>query len=266
MILKIFQHAVVPLCIAAVVQVSTLADQCYGWQGSQTNSPKSFVGSYLLQPTQRLHVGRSSLAVKANADGENIDAVKNIKPVEKYKNAATAFLSNFIQKDNANGVRTTPASKIDNPLAMIDWDAPKISSSTSIEKLAAALDYELTEKEWFVTGQANPSYFSDDFEFQDPDVQLSGIREYCEGVNRLFNQQTSRAEIISTVVNTTASSAIGRPVITCTWRLSGGVDVGPGITIKPYIIYTDFIVDPDTRLITNQEDRFSIPSWDILLR
>ena len=180
-------------------------------------------------------------------------------PVEEYKNAATKVLSNFMEKES-------PTSEaVSNPIDSIDFDAPKFPK-VDLDTLAQVLDYELYNKEWFVTGNVNPIYFSDDFEFQDPDVQLTGLREYCEGVNKLFNQQTSRAEIISTVVNTTASTEVGRPVITCTWRLSGGVDVGPGITIKPYIVYTDFTIDPETMLITNQEDRFSVPSWDILLR
>jgi hypothetical protein len=177
--------------------------------------------------------------------------------VEEYKNAATKFLSNFMQKDSM----VTAA----DPLADIDFNAPKIPATTSLETLVAALDYELIEKEWFVTGNVNPCYFSEDFEFQDPDVQLKGIQEYALGVRKLFDQTTSRAQIISTEINTSASTSEA-PVITCTWRLSGAVNIAYGLTIKPYIVYTDFTIDPKTSLITLQEDRFSLPPWDILLR
>ena len=177
--------------------------------------------------------------------------------VEEYKNAATKILSNFMQKDSM----VTAA----DPLADIDFDAPKIPATTSLETLVAALDYELIEKEWFVTGNVNPCYFSEDFEFQDPDVQLKGIKEYALGVRKLFDQMTSRAQIISTEINTSASTPEA-PVITCTWRLSGVVNIAYGLTIKPYIVYTDFTIDPKTSLITLQEDRFSLPPWDILLR
>jgi hypothetical protein len=180
--------------------------------------------------------------------------------VEEYRNMATNILSNFMQKD-----KMTKENEDTNPISKIDFEAPKISSSTSLETLAAALDYELSEREWFVTGNVNPSYFSDDFKFQDPDVKVDGIEEYSKGVYKLFDQDTSRAEIISTVVNEEASTP-DRPVITCTWRLSGGVSIGPGLTIKPYIVYTDFAVDPETSLIVFQEDRFDLPGWDILLR
>lgn len=85
--------------------------------------------------------------------------------------------------------------------------------------------------------------------------------DYARGVYKLFDQETSRAEIISTDVNTTVPNTI-----TVTWRLSGRVKVGPGLTIKPYICYTDFTVDTNgSGLIVFQEDRFDIPGWDIIL-
>jgi len=92
--------------------------------------------------------------------------------VEEYKNAATSFLSNFMQRDKMDG--ETPV----DPLGNIDFDAPKIGEK-NLNTLASMLDAELYEKEWFVTGQVNPSFFADDFEFQDPDVKLSGIEGAC---------------------------------------------------------------------------------------
>ncbi|KAL9183186.1 hypothetical protein ACHAXT_004973 [Thalassiosira profunda] len=173
--------------------------------------------------------------------------------VDEYRNPATALLSNFMQKDGDG------ATAVD-PLADIDFDAPKVDK-LPLETLATALDAELYEKEWFVTGNVNPIYFSDEFRFQDPDVKLTGIEEYARGVTKIFDQDASRAEIISSVVNATVPDTI-----TVTWRLSGRVNIGPkGLPIKPYICYTDFTVDPDTGLIVFQEDRFAVPGWDILL-
>lgn len=196
----------------------------------------------------------SRLILRAKEDqGE---AVKKSEGVEEYRNAVTKVLSNFMQKESMETIADL--------LAEIDFNAPKIPATTSLKTLAAALDCELIEKQWFVTGNVNPIYFSDDFEFQDPDVQLKGIEEYARGVNKLFDQSTSEAQIISTVVN--ESSTPEKPILTVTWRLSGGVNIGFGLTIKPYIVYTDFVVDPKTSLIVFQEDRFDSPPWDILLR
>lgn len=171
-----------------------------------------------------------------------------VSPVEEYRNVVTKVLGNFMTN--------TSAVKQGDALASINFDARKLPKMP-IEVLAAKLDRELYEKEWFVTGNVNPSYFSDDFEFQDPDVKLSGIEDYARGVYKLFDQDISRAEIISTQV-------VSPNTITVTWRLSGKVNVGPGLTIKPYICYSDLTVD-DNGLICFQEDRFDIPGWDILL-
>eukprot|EP00980_Cylindrotheca_fusiformis_P010819 scaffold2447_cov110-Cylindrotheca_fusiformis.AAC.1 len=151
----------------------------------------------------------------------------------------------------------SPSAK--NPIDLIDFNAEKFQK-VDLDTLAGILDYELYNKEWFVTGNVNPVYFSDSFEFQDPDVKLSGIEDYARGVYKLFDQETSRAEIISTVRNDTVPNTI-----TCTWRLSGKVNIGPGLSIKPYICYTDFTIDENDGLIILQEDRFSIPGYDILL-
>ncbi|KAL7538028.1 hypothetical protein ACHAXR_008230, partial [Thalassiosira sp. AJA248-18] len=196
--------------------------------------------------------GRGVVAIAATENGNNDGKMSD---VDEYRNAPTAFLSNFMQSNNNDG-----GEEPIDPLADIDFNAPK-SPKVPLETLAAILDAELYQKEWFVTGKVNPIYFDDKFQFQDPDVKLTGIEEYARGVLKLFDQETSRAEIISSVVNTTVANTI-----TITWRLSGRVNIGPkGLPIKPYICYTDFTVDESTGLVTFQEDRFDIPGWDILL-
>ena len=178
-----------------------------------------------------------------------------------YKNLPTKILSNFMSKSEEGDDGTMMVGAKPNAIDAIDFDAPKFSTKVDLATLAALLDYELTNKEWFVTGKVNPIYFSDEFEFQDPDVQLSGIEDYARGVYKLFDQGCSRAEIISCKVN----PDLGPNIITVTWRLSGKVSIGPGLTIKPYICYSDFTVDEESGLIVRQEDRFDIPQWDILL-
>lgn len=183
------------------------------------------------------------------ADLHGLKARKEDGDME-YRNAATNLLSNFMQKEN----------KDDDPLSRIDFSATKLKKKWSLEELAQVLDAELYEREWFVTGNVNPIYFSDKFVFQDPDVRLEGIEAYARGVNKLFDQETSRAEIISTKVNPDVPNTI-----TCTWRLSGKANIGPGLNIKPYLVFTDLKIDPESGLIVFQEDRFNLPQWDILL-
>jgi hypothetical protein len=196
----------------------------------------------------RIH--RSALISSRNVD---LTILHERRKSQEYRNAATQVLSNFMEKGES-------ASDDVDPIDRIDFNAPKLSSKLDLKTLAVALDAELYEKEWFVTGNVNPIYFADSFRFEDPDVKLDGIEDYARGVYKLFDQNTARAEIIATEVSEKTPNTV-----TCTWRLSGRVKIGPGLTIKPYIVYTDFTVDPNSGLITLQEDRFSIPQWDILL-
>jgi hypothetical protein len=195
----------------------------------------------------------------------------------EYKNAATSILSNFMSdegKKKSSSEQKEDATETNPILSKINFNEPKFNQKISLETLAQILDYELYNKEWFVTGNVNPIYFSNDFEFQDPDVKLKGIEEYAKGVNRLFNQETARAEIISVEVadddSDDSDDSDDRSKITITWRLSGKVNIGPGLVLKPYICFTDYIIDTssdssENGLIIFQEDRFDIPQWDILL-
>jgi hypothetical protein len=81
----------------------------------------------------------------------------------------TKVVSNFITKE-----------KISNNLDTIDWDKPKIKK-IPLDSLAKKLEIDLTKREWFVNGNVEPSYFSEDFEFQDPNVKTKGIKDYAIG-------------------------------------------------------------------------------------
>ena len=77
-----------------------------------------------------------------------------------------------------------------DPLADIDFNAAK-ARKMSLNKLASTLDKELYEKEWFVTGRVNPVYFDDGFQFQDPDVKLTGVEGMRTSVYVLLIVQTT---------------------------------------------------------------------------
>ena len=158
---------------------------------------------------------------------------------EDYVNPVTEFLGRFIPKQA--------------PVVLgVDWDKSK--TPLPLGELAQALDRGLREREWFVTGRVLPELFADDFKFEDPDVSLTGIQNYAEGVARLFGAD-ARCEVIA--------CAPRGDEIAVDWRLSGSVRVGPGATIKPYVVHTTFRVRDG--LVVFQEDAFSIPGWQILL-
>lgn len=170
---------------------------------------------------------------------------------EEYTNPLTQFLGLFLKET------TDVISECDS----INWKAPK-RKKTSMDRLAKDLEVALNKKEWFVTGNVDPSFFDSGFAFQDPDVKLKGIENYARGVNKLFEQQgpgKTRAEIIAVrVANPTT--------ITVTWRLEGRVKLGPGgVSIRAFVVYSDLTVDTKSGLITFQLDRFSIKGNEIIL-
>jgi hypothetical protein len=100
---------------------------------------------------------------------------------EEYSNKATEFLGSFLQEK---------PSALDD----INWDVAKRRKS-SLSKLAVDLEQALGRREWFVTGNVDAAFFSEEFVFEDPDVRLAGVRVYARGVNKLFDQATSRCEV-----------------------------------------------------------------------
>ena len=104
-------------------------------------------GGSIGHKSQEIRLPRTFLFATPD-DKDSRTATTTTSGVEEYKNVATKVLSNFMQKDKMDEADMT------NPIDDIDFDSGmKIPSSTSLEDLAQALDCELIEKEWFVTGK-----------------------------------------------------------------------------------------------------------------
>ncbi len=170
------------------------------------------------------------------------------KESAEYVNPVTKILGSLL-----------PRAATQNDSSKLPKDKRNKRRKTSLIALAKDLERALTLREWFVTGDVDKSFFSDDFRFQDPDVKIQGIEEYRLGVRRLFSQKDSRAEVVDVFPATATDEII------VTWRLSGTVQIGPGLKLKPFLVFTTFKVDPASGLIVFQEDKFSIPTYDILL-
>lgn len=176
--------------------------------------------------------------------------------VEQYDNPLTKLISNLLPATSSSGNDDSSAI-----FEAIDWQNKK-RLPRPLTKISTELSKALREREWYVTGLVDPSYFSDSFRFQDPDVKVEGIRSYAEGVRRLFRQSNSRGIFRSVQIKPNQN------IITVTWRLDASVNLpvsSTGLKIKPFVVETDFHVDGRTGLITFQEDRFLIPAYDILL-
>ena len=157
-----------------------------------------------------------------------------------------------------SGFLSGPAATVNDDLSTTN---KKIGTrrKSSMKKLASDLFKALNKDGWFVTGNVDYSFFSDNFNFKDPDVNVDGIEQYAVGVASLFGP-TAKAEIIDCI------AIDNDTLIQVRWRCSGGVCIGPfTFNIKPYIIITDLEVDQSTGLIESQLDKFTIPGYDIVL-
>lgn len=134
-----FGPTVLPLLIFLLVCSLSKAFQSYRLSSSNRIYEKN---------QEEIKQQTTTILLFATPDDDNKDAsTTTTSGVEEYKNVATKVLSNFMQKDKMEIIGN-------NPIDEIDFDSNiKIPSTTSIQDLAQALDCELIEKEWFVTGK-----------------------------------------------------------------------------------------------------------------
>ena len=50
---------------------------------------------------------------------------------------------------------------------------------------------KLSTSQWMVSGDVDPSMFSDAYTFRDESVSVAGVRPYALGVRKLFDQASS---------------------------------------------------------------------------
>ena len=210
---------------------------------------RTHIVSGLLYPphlalSSRLHSAASS-TILYSREGEEV-----------YKNPVAAILGNFLPPSNPSSSSSPSSGGI---IDKIDFSSSKRRKKTSLPKLASELSIALREREWFVTGNVAPSFFSEDFCFSDPDVKVKGIEVYARGVNKLFDQKVTRGQIISCVAVEEENK------IQVLWRLEGRVKIGnAGLPIKAFLVNTSLFVNAEG-LINLQVDTFSIPGWDIFI-
>ncbi|KAL7573680.1 hypothetical protein ACA910_007724 [Epithemia clementina (nom. ined.)] len=129
-----------------------------------------------------------------------------------------------------------------------------------LAKLAQLLDEDLSETQWFVTGNVIPQYFCEDFLHGDSRIRLSTLDEYASAIRSMFDQEVSKAEVVRVEVDPDQFNTI-----TCTWRVSGKLNLLWGLNLKPFLVHSEFSIHERNGKIQRQQDRFSVPLWDIAL-
>lgn len=171
--------------------------------------------------------------------------------------------SNYVTFVNDKLLNSNDDPSLDNALKNINWNIPK-KTDLNMEQMSDAINDGLIENEWFVTGKGRPEYFSNNFTFSDPQVSVVGYKSYCQGVRKLFDQETARCEVI-------CCSVTGPNEITILWRNSGKIQLGKSLKLEllPYVVTTKLITDSinnnNGNLIISQSDEFDTDSLGLFL-
>jgi hypothetical protein len=239
-----------------------------------------------LEQLEELHADFISVVGNTNTATDAIDRIHDSTATPAQEDGAT------IQDEEDSA--TSDDDGIEKDVAVVGTVAVPVHKPTpqevkskknkplSLHKLAQVLDQQVYEREWFVTGYVNPTYFHPNFTYSDADVTLDSLQAYANNVYQLFDQSCSRAEIVETKVTNTNKKMTTRtaqegtsdtlPTITCVWRCSGQVNLLVGrlpagidvrLPLKPFYVTTHWEIQDG--LIFRQTDEYDLPVWDVVL-
>ena len=96
-------------------------------------------------------------------------------------------------------------------------DAAK-QTNLPIEQLKDIIAHDFQTGQYYITGNLTQSVFADDCVFQDPTTRVHGPEYYSTAVAKLFDQETSRADLISIEVHSLLHMIQMKHAITCFWN------------------------------------------------
>ncbi|GJP40534.1 hypothetical protein CLOM_g206 [Closterium sp. NIES-68] len=119
-----------------------------------------------------------------------------------------------------------------------------------IEQVKDLIARDISEGQYFVTGDLTASIFRDDCRFKDPTNDTSGLGRYLAAVSILFDPAYSKQELLSIAVTSDKS-------ITATWRLGGYLKFPWQPRVEPFTGSTVYELDDDNLVALHNE------SWSI---
>lgn len=114
----------------------------------------------------RFQIGCRTLSKESHQPGISLYSSTN---EEEYKNLFSKLASGFFNKEEV--------ASNNNVIDAINWNVKKRKTVT-LKSMISILEKSLRQREWFVTGNVDPTLFSESFKFQDPDVKVSGVERY----------------------------------------------------------------------------------------
>ncbi|KAL3145504.1 hypothetical protein ABBQ32_003328 [Trebouxia sp. C0010 RCD-2024] len=154
----------------------------------------------------------------------------------------------------------TPRKVSAIPLAPLGKRTDKVGGDKlempTVDQVKDVLRRDLSEGQYFVTGNLTPEVFADDCRFVDPTNDVTGLSRYRKALTILFDPERSEVKLKQIQVSGPAS-------IEADWTLGGYLKLPwqPYVdTIDGHTVYTL----NDAGLIQKQEQQWSISAWTAL--
>ena len=108
-------------------------------------------------------------------------------------------------------------------------------------------------KGYYITGKLSSNIYRDDcfFDGPDPDMPVRGLRKYTSAASQLFDNKSSRADLLSIEVNEISNSILVK------WRLEGILNLPWHPKLKPWTGSTTYFIDKNGLVEKHVE------TWDI---
>ncbi|CAI5465942.1 unnamed protein product [Closterium sp. Yama58-4] len=116
----------------------------------------------------------------------------------------------------------------------------------SVEQVKDIIARDISEGQYFVTGDLTASVYRDDCRFKDPTNDTSGLARYLAAVSILFDPAFSKQELLSIAVTSDKS-------VTATWRLGGYLKFPWQPRVEPFTGSTVYELDDDNLVAVHNE-------------
>lgn len=155
-----------------------------------------------------------------------------------------------------------PSSSL--PLAPLGKSPPSSSTANTSSKLtnlpptqiASILSRNLSQGQYFITGDLEPAIFTDDCRFKDPTNDIRGLERYRKALSLLFDASFSRVALDTITVT-------GPREITAEWRLGGYLKFPWHPRVEPFKGRTVYTLNEEG-LIEMQDQTWSISGAEAL--
>jgi len=147
------------------------------------------------------------------------------------------------------------------PLGSIQNTGEK-TTGLRVEQICEILEKDLSERQYFITGNLTTAIFDDACRFRDPTNDIVGLSRYKKALGLLFDPQNSTLDLISIGVVREQGK---EPHIQASWMLGGYLKLPWNPYIRPFKGTSTYFTN-EKGLISLQSQEWEISALDALLQ